>query len=148
MSGQVLPLVRDACPDDADAIAALSAQLGYPASVEQMRARLQALGADGRHAVRVAEVDDRVTGWAAVELRLTLVGGLRCELVGLVVDEARRGAGIGGRLLAEAEHWARAHGCGEMTVRSNVMRRQAHAFYERHGYTRSKSQHVFKRRWA
>jgi hypothetical protein len=42
----------------AGAIAALSGQLGYPASKEEMARRLQALAADEAHAVYVAQDAD------------------------------------------------------------------------------------------
>jgi GNAT superfamily N-acetyltransferase len=62
---------------------------------------------------------------------------------GLVVDEGRRGAGIGRALVAAGEAWARQRGAKEITVRSRSTRERAHRFYERIGYEEIKRSHVF-----
>ena len=64
----------------------------------------------------------------------------------LVLKEARRGSGVGRALLAAAERWAVAHGYNLVRVRSNVVRDRTHYFYERLGYTRKKTSHVFDKR--
>jgi GNAT superfamily N-acetyltransferase len=61
-----------------------------------------------------------------------------------VVDAASRGRGAGRALVRGAERWAREHGLREMTVRSNVVRAESHPFYERMGYARVKTQHVYR----
>jgi GNAT superfamily N-acetyltransferase len=62
-----------------------------------------------------------------------------------VVDEAHRSGGVGRALLGAAEAWAREHGCEVVTVRSRVARERAHRFYEREGYVRVKTSHVFSK---
>ncbi|HVS45273.1 MAG TPA: GNAT family N-acetyltransferase [Verrucomicrobiae bacterium] len=49
-------------------------------------------------------------------------------------------------MLDRAERWARERGCPALSLRSNVIRERAHAFYERRGYTHKKSQHYFEKR--
>jgi ribosomal protein S18 acetylase RimI-like enzyme len=44
------------------------------------------------------------------------------------------GRGIGGRLLAFAEDWARGHGCRYITLGVFPGNTRARALYERHGY--------------
>jgi len=63
--------------------------------------------------------------------------------MGLVVTAAERGAGIGARLIAEAEAWARAQGVGSVRVRSNVTRERTHRFYLRAGYAITKTSYLF-----
>ena len=41
--------------------------------------------------------------------------------------------------------WAREMGCRAVSLRSNVVRDGAHAFYEKAGYRRIKTQHVFQK---
>ncbi len=136
--------IRTARDDDAAALADLSTQLGYPIDATAMRERLARV-----HATKVGEVfvacaaDGRVVGWTHAVPRLQLEEVPFAELAGLVVDESVRSAGVGARLLAAAEEWARSQGFGVMRVRSNVLRERAHGFYEREGYTRVKSQAVF-----
>jgi GNAT superfamily N-acetyltransferase len=136
--------IRPAQPEDVPALAALAGQLGYPTTPEGMAARLQALAEDDRHAVFVAvEADGQVVGWIHVYLCLQVIADREAEIGGLVVDEMHRSRGVGARLVREAEDWARARGCGGMTVRTNVVRERAHAFYRRLGFREVKVQRVF-----
>jgi GNAT superfamily N-acetyltransferase len=65
------------------------------------------------------------------------------EIGGLVVDESYRRRGVGRLLMEQAERWAREKGCGAICLRSNVVRKDAHAFYERIGYSNVKTSRVF-----
>ncbi len=145
MSDISLPRLRRARLSDAERLAALCDQLGYPSSPEEVRRRLRRLqGPD--HAVYVAEGEDgTVIGWIHIFLRPLLEEDLAAEIGGLVVDEAHRGRGIGHRLLERAERWARRHGSRAVVVRSNVTRLDAHRFYEKCGYREVKTQRVFRR---
>ena len=136
--------IRPAQPEDAPALAALAGQLGYPTTPEEMAARLQALAEDDRHAVFVAvEADGQVVGWIHVYLCPQVITDREAQIGGLVVDETHRSRGVGTRLVQEAEDWARARGCGGLTVRTNVVREHAHAFYRRLGFREVKVQRVF-----
>ena len=136
-------MVRIACHEDAAAIAALSTELGYPATTEQMTVRLRDVLARNDCVVFVAEHKGTVVGW------INLVGCHRleeepfAEIGGLVVSESRRGSGIGARLIEAGERWARERGYRRMFVRSNVIRERAHKFYERAGFVGFKQQAVF-----
>jgi GNAT superfamily N-acetyltransferase len=138
--------IRNAALADAARIAALATQLGYPSSTKQALERLRALPQDGSHVVFVAEDGaGRVVGWAHA-CALHFVGSdLRAELGGLVVDESCRSAGVGKALMARVEDWAREKGLPAVSLRSNIIRGPAHAFYEKLGYTRTKTQHAFRK---
>jgi GNAT superfamily N-acetyltransferase len=138
--------IRRAKSSDAEQIAALSGQLGYPATAAQIRKRMQGIKPDSQHAVFVAEsVNDGVIGWVHVSRQPLLEVEIRAEVNGLVVAEGQRSLGAGARLLAAAEDWARKHGCKGMSVRSNVIRERAHQFYERNGYEHYKTQKSFRK---
>jgi GNAT superfamily N-acetyltransferase len=62
-----------------------------------------------------------------------------------VVDARFRSQGLGRRLLAYAEDWARERGCTEIGLRSNVIRDRAHVFYEKLGYQHIKTQKAFRK---
>lgn len=62
-----------------------------------------------------------------------------------MVDEDRRHGGIGRLLMQQAEQWAREKVCWAVHVRSNVVRKDAHAFYETIGYRRIKTQFTFRK---
>ena len=136
--------IRSARNYDADAIAALCGELGYPATRQQVAMRLAAIQARGDGDVLVADgASGVVVGWLQVGVATSLTGGVEGEVIGLVVADGARGDGIGARLLIEAERWTRARGCQRMRVRSRIERERAHRFYERAGYARSKTQIVF-----
>jgi GNAT superfamily N-acetyltransferase len=84
-----------------------------------------------------------VVGWVHVFAQPMLVAEHTAEIGGLIVGEGYRSGGIGQRLLAAAEDWARAHGLTHLYVRSNVIRERAHRFYEREGYETTKRQRIF-----
>ncbi|MGC4082537.1 MAG: GNAT family N-acetyltransferase [Vicinamibacterales bacterium] len=136
-------MIRPVALADADAVAALSGELGYPTSAEAMRARLETLTAMPDHGVFVACRDGAVLGWIHVAAVLHLQSEPRAEIGGLVVTSSARSQRVGARLVAAAEQWARDHGFTTIVVRSQIKREEAHRFYLREGYERTKTSAVF-----
>jgi GNAT superfamily N-acetyltransferase len=136
--------VRGATPADAEALASLSGQLGYPADVPTILRRL----AQVEHGVVLVALDAKgaVCAVAHAEPRHLLIAEPFVELEALVVDEAVRGAGAGAMLLAAVEAWARERDFSSVRVRSNVLRERAQRFYQRKGYIEKKRQAVFLKR--
>lgn len=140
--------IRRARASDAHTIAKLSGQLGYPTTAKQMAKRLRAVLKDGDGACLLAETKARgVVGWVHVSTTPLLEVQSRAEVNGLVVEEAVRCQGAGWLLLEAAERWARKKGCKGVSVRSNVIRERAHAFYLRHGYEHYKTQKAFRKKF-
>jgi len=138
--------VRAAAAADADPIAALSGQLGYPATGEEVRQRLIRLAGNAEHAAYVAEAPGGgVVGWLHVHLVHLIELNTQAEISGLVVDEHWRSRSVGRVLMVSAEDWARAQGCKTIRLRSNVIRERAHVFYERLGYELQKTQKVYRK---
>jgi GNAT superfamily N-acetyltransferase len=138
--------IRTARTYDAPDLAALGGELGYPATRQQIVARLAAIEATKSACVLVAEdAQGRVAGWLHVAQSMQLTGDADVEILGLVVAESARGAGIGAALLAAAQDWARSRGAMQVRVRSRVERERAHRFYERAGFARLKTQAVFRK---
>jgi GNAT superfamily N-acetyltransferase len=130
--------------EDAPDLAALSTQLGYPASADEIAGRLSRLLSRAEHLLRVAESPGgEVIGWVHAEERQILESPAWCEIMGLVVDAAHRDRGAGRALVEAVEAWARERGLRTVKVRSNVTREESHPFYLRLGYARSKTQHVY-----
>lgn len=124
-------MIRDAAPDDAPAIAALIATLGYEVGETEVRARLADAGALVADQGGVIGV---ITTTAMTVLhRPRPVGRISM----LVVAETARGRGVGAALVAAAERLLRDRGCGLIEVTSNARRERAHAFYERLGFQRT-----------
>ena len=141
--------LRLAEPRDADSLAELATELGYPSTADQIADRMRLLRAtrELHHEIYVAEEPEGVAvGWLHLYVAYHLETDPFAEIGGLVVADGRRGAGVGAALVAEAERWAREHGLDRLRVRSNVVRERAHRFYERVGFARLKSQVVFEKR--
>ena len=134
--------VRVASVGDAEAIAELSRQLGYPTEDDMLTKRLSALLGSTLDSVYVAEADGSVVGWIHVFASVRLESVAMGEIGGLIVDESHRGRGVGERLVQEAEGWAQRLGLSRIRVRTRATRTEAHRFYAREGYRRTKLQHV------
>ena len=133
-------------PEDAERLAQLCGQLGYPVSPEALSQRLDAIEASDDHVVYVAALPGgQVIGWVQVCARRLLVAGRLAEIEGVVVDQQHRRHGVGQRLMARAEDWARAQGCEAVQVRSNVVRQEAPRFYPALGYQQYKTSRVYSK---
>ncbi|MEO7202035.1 MAG: GNAT family N-acetyltransferase [Candidatus Tumulicola sp.] len=120
------------------------AQLGYPNDAATIERRLHSCTDDS--SVWLAWLEKRIVGLIAVHISEHLLDGTMAEIAALVVDEETRGQGIGAGLLRAAESWAIERGTRRIRVRSNVIRADAHRFYEREGYAPVKDQRVFEKR--
>ena len=128
---------------DAEAVAALSEQLGYRIPPEQRTARIRAIREIPGHLVLVAVLGHRVVGWIDACITQHLVTDPYLEICGLIVDAEMRSQRIGQQLLQRAESWGSEQGLGTVLVRSRESRDRAHEFYLRQGYRRVKVSHVF-----
>jgi GNAT superfamily N-acetyltransferase len=138
--------IRPIEPRDAAALVPLCAQLGYPATLEQIERRLQRLlGHPGQGMLGAESAAGRLVGWLHVQTRVVFESDPFAEICGLVVDESVRGQGAGGHLVTAAERWAAANGHTVIRVRSNVVRTATHQFYQNRGYTILKSQISFSK---
>jgi GNAT superfamily N-acetyltransferase len=137
--------IRHALIDDAAEMARLAGELAYPMSTAEMARRLGVLLPNDRHYIAVAATGKDLLGWVHVEHRFSLEAGDRAELMGLVVDSSARRRGVGRELVDVAENWALARGLSAITVRSNAARELSHPFYEALGYSREKTQHVYRK---
>lgn len=96
------------------------------------RANLRYLLTQGNARLWVWEQDGTIAGSAVLLFR---AGSRRARLYSLVTHPARRGRGIGGRLLAAAEQCARQHGCQCLTLEVRPGNTGARRLYQRRGYT-------------
>lgn len=140
---QPRPVIRRATLDDAQLLAELTTQLGYPSSADDIVRRLRGMDTQPGHVVLVYESEGAVSGWIHVLIRHSLEVDLHAEIGGLVVDENQRSQGAGSALVEAAERWAREHGCAAIRVRSNLIRTRTHGFYVKLGYNIVKDQKVF-----
>jgi GNAT superfamily N-acetyltransferase len=139
--------VRLASAKDAAAIAALSAELGYPVKPSTMGERLgRVLGLDDQRVLVAEGREGDLCGWLHARRLESLETGLRVEIFGLVVSPQARRRGVGRLLMARAEAWAAEISAESVVVRSNAKRLESHSFYPALGYLPWKTQVVYRKR--
>ena len=126
--------VRRLTVADADEVAELSGQLGYPATSEDLRKRLEEISMAEERVAFAAEVQGKLAGWVDACIERHLQSATCVVIGGLVVRDAFRRMGIGKRLCEEIEGWARSKAIPCLRVRSQIIREDAHRFYLREGY--------------
>jgi GNAT superfamily N-acetyltransferase len=137
--------IRPASLDDEEAARYLREQLFEPPGGMPPDYTRERFSAAFRWAVNQPNADillafdgKQAVGLTSVYADIQSLGfGTKCWLQDMVVDNARRGEGIGGLLMAAVESWARARGLTHIELSSNSGRVDAHRFYERHGFTRA-----------
>lgn len=134
--------IREAKMNDAEALAKLSGELGYPATKAEMENRFDKILSKSDNGIYVAERDS-VVGWIHVAVIQTLESNAYVEIQGLVVAETLRGNGIGSQLVARAEQWAKEKGLSRIRVRSNIVREKTRLFYKKMGFQSTKTQEIF-----
>ena len=138
--------VRQMRPEDTSAVAALTTQLGYPSTEDEIRRRYDLIKDRWDARVFVAQhAGNVIIGWIHVQATYLLECDARAEIWGLVVGEKARGSGVGRRLVEAAEEWALMRGLSVMALRSNNLRTEAQGFYEHLGYTVTKTQNAYRK---
>jgi len=93
---------------------------------------------NGGSTVLVALLDLKVVGMATVQTVISTVeGGLSGWIEDVVVAPALRGQGIGARLMAAIDGWARRKGVRRLQLVTDQRNQPALAFYDRLGYQRT-----------
>ena len=136
---------RRARAGDAEALAPLVEELGYPTPPAALRARLERLLAEPEQTVLVAAHGRALLGWVHVQEFLSLASAPAGLITGLAVAPAARRRGVGRGLVGASEDWARARGLDSMRLRARVTRSSAHAFYRVLGYEAAKQQVQFRK---
>jgi predicted N-acetyltransferase YhbS len=138
--------IRRMAKRDAEVVATLARELGYPNEVESIRERIRAISRSDLDLLLVAvDAMDRPIGFVQAHRVCIIEVGFRVEILGLVVSSSARRSGIGRRLIDEAERWAKHVGAEAVSVRSNTKRIEAHTFYPALGYKKIKTQAVYEK---
>jgi GNAT superfamily N-acetyltransferase len=127
---------RDASEDDADAVARLLAELGYPTAARAAVAHITRFTDDPASRLQVAE--DEKEGIVGL-LRTHIVPRLdddavSCRITDLVVFPIHRRAGVGSILIAVAEQEASKAGAPRLDLSSGEWRADALEFYASQGF--------------
>lgn len=89
-----------------------------------------------RDAIFVAESGGEIVGYVAAHwVPFPLLEGWEAYVSDLIVAHSRRGAGVGGRLVAEVETAARGRGCVRLMLNNaKTAASFARGFYPKHGF--------------
>ena len=127
--------LRSASLIDADDVAALLSELGYPCDTKDAAGRISTILANDRQALVVARCGGMVCGLIALDFMYYLpLDTTTCRITALVVTPQAQGRGLGRQLLREAERRARAANAARIELTSGSQRTDAHAFYKACGY--------------
>src|SRR5262245_7270556 len=146
--GQAVPAavaIRDMVAGDAEQARSLMKQLGYDLDREEFRRRYEAVAADERHALLVAELESRLVALLHAYVRPAIDKPPEVVVQALVVDRDQRGKGIGEAMMRRAEAWAQNKGYSSVSLSSHIKRADAHAFYQGLGYQIVATSHLFRR---
>jgi len=137
-------LIRTIVEEDAEAVNGLSIQLGYKMPIEQTLANIRSVLGTRGHSAFVAEYEKMIVGWIGVAEAIQLESAPFCEIRGLIVDEKYRGYGIGKLLIEKVKRWCSETGNKTLRLRTNMIRQEAHFFYQHLGFREIKEQKVFE----
>jgi GNAT superfamily N-acetyltransferase len=97
---------------------------------------LREMQASGHSCTYVALVDGRIVGTFMLTFLRHLMrrGSLVAIVEAVRVDAAARGRGLGSEMMRWAIDESRRRGCSVLQLTSNLVRKDAHRFYERLGF--------------
>lgn len=137
-------MIRFAVEADAAAISFLLGELGHPLEPAQVVRKLEAIRGSSLDRVWVAEfppdaLADRREALAGLlsfhAIQMLHTPGNLGRITALVVHPGVRGRGVGRRLVAVAEGFARDCGCERLELTSAAHRHDAHRFYAKLGFS-------------
>jgi GNAT superfamily N-acetyltransferase len=139
-------MIRHAAPTDATALIQLINELGYSITKDELTANLH-MYEKVQGFVFVAVEDEKVVGFISGSfIPLFHSPGPMFRITALCVLASQRGSGIGSALLQRIEEICKKKECNYIEVTSGPTRQKdAHNFYENHGYTTYKGKRFTKR---
>ena len=139
-------MIRIVQQNDAEMINRIcESELGHTATSALIKQRIEELSRDDHYYIMVFEDDDtrQVLGFIQAEKYTLLYGENGWNIIALAVERKAQGNGIGKLLLLSLENFATELGYTFIRLNSNIVRTDAHGFYEHLGYHCDKSQKRF-----
>lgn len=116
---------------------------GVNINLEEFHSRIEKLPGDDR--LLLAVEGEFLYGYAHLRIAHDLIDSETAVVVSVIVREDKRRQGVGSRLIAASETWARQSGRSRLLLRTDVIRTGAHAFFVALGYDGSSTQLEFIR---
>jgi GNAT superfamily N-acetyltransferase len=137
--------LRPAAAVDAERLATLLTDEGYPAGATDLAARISRFSSPGSRVV-VAEAAGEVVGFIAFHLVPRFETDDRfVRIVALVVDPGGRERGVGSLLMTDVERIAREEGAVYLEITAGHHRPEARQLYESLGYDAGVTAYLRKR---
>jgi GNAT superfamily N-acetyltransferase len=130
--------IRKATMADADRIADLLTQLGYPGTEGFIREKIVQLNSHPDAELVVAIEGGDILGFISIHFipQIAFPGSF-ARISYLCIEEGARGKGVGRHLESYCERLARDRDCDRIEVHCHSRRKRAHEFYYRQGYEES-----------
>ena len=120
----------------AERIQALLVQLGYNASIAEVKSGLNSQ--DPHSDLYVARLEGRVIAFMSlIYFYYFPIQKQNCRITAIVVDEEVRKTGVGRQLIQFAQVKARQHACAQLEVTTSLERKAIHAYYEHNGFIKA-----------
>lgn len=145
MTDQATITLRLAEPSDAESIATMFTDEGYPAGPSDIVGRLERFATPGARVI-VAEHEDVLLGFIAIHALPRFENDdWIVRILALVVDAGARERGVGRALMAEAERVGREIGAAFIELTAGHHRPEARHLYESLGYDPSVTAYLRKK---
>lgn len=135
--------IRPYQAEDLEAVTELIRELGYEREAAILECRIRTLRATGDYEFFVADVGGTAVGLIEVHREESFIDGDRGLIGALVVSSKCRRTGAGRQLVKAAENWTAKRGLIKLRVGTNMVREDAHKFYESLGFTLNKRHHIY-----
>ncbi|GHN00415.1 N-acetyltransferase [Cytophagales bacterium WSM2-2] len=129
--------IRDFQPDDVNSLTNLTNELGYPTTIEQMIARMEAIRHLENYWTFVALHENAIVGYIGLNKNYFWEqDGHFMRIQALVVGKEHRRLGVGKKLIEHAEKLARQTGAKLILLNcgNREERKSAHLFYPKLGF--------------
>ncbi len=127
-------IIEQLAPQDLEQVLALHETiLPFPVSTEHAREIHNQILSDENYAILVAKRGAEVLGTVTAVCCKALATNFMV-LEDFVVKPGHTGNGIGGKLMDAADNFARSRHCTYAILVSSGFRKDAHRFYEKHGF--------------
>jgi len=136
-------ILRSVKTEDSHGVKKLAEELGYPSSEEKISEILETVISHDDHRMIVAEKENDLVGYIHMVSSLRVGSDPFVEIAALSVRDDYRKKGIGKALISESQNMATEKGVDYIRIRSNIIREDAHKFFEQRGFRNLKTQEVF-----
>ena len=137
--------IRPAKNEDHDSIQTLAIQLGYSPTKETILTGLKTMQINPDYEVIVIEENNMVVGWMTLCVRHRIEDVPFLQIAAIVTEENLRGKGFGKKLMDYAETKAKEKQLSFIGLQSSKFRENAHGFYEKIGYSKTKESFFFRK---